>query len=248
MGFSKWILGGLGFVLGGPIGAVVGVLIASAFEGTSNTIQDITDNNSTRGTTRKASQGDIKVSVIVLIACVIKSDGKVLKSEVNFIKPFLLRTFGEEGAKQALHLLKELLQKDLDHVAIAQQIGYNLNYSTRLELISLLLQIAKADGEFHSNELYVIEQIARSMMVQDADYQSILSLYQREKDQNWAYKALEIEPNATDEQVKKAYRRMAMKYHPDKVANAGEEIRQQATDKFRGINEAYEYIKKQRGL
>lgn len=248
MGFSKWILGGLGFVLGGPIGAVVGVLIASAFEGTSNTIQDITDNNSTRGTTKKASQGDIKVSIIVLIACVIKSDGKVLKSEVNFIKPFLLRTFGEEGAKQALHLLKELLQKDLDHVAIAQQIGYNLNYSTRLELISLLLQIAKADGEFHSNELYVIEQIARSMMVQDADYQSILSLYQREKDQNWAYKALEIEPNATDEQVKKAYRRMAMKYHPDKVANAGEEIRQQATDKFRGINEAYEYIKKQRGL
>lgn len=248
MGFSKWILGGLGFVLGGPIGALVGVLIASAFEGTSNTIQDITDNNSTRGTTRKASQGDIKVSIIVLIACVIKSDGKVLKSEVNFIKPFLLRTFGEEGAKQALHLLKELLQKDLDHVAIAQQIGYNLNYSTRLELISLLLQIAKADGEFHSNELYVIEQIARSMMVQDADYQSILSLYQREKDQNWAYKALEIEPNATDEQVKKAYRRMAMKYHPDKVANAGEEIRQQATDKFRGINEAYEYIKKQRGL
>lgn len=248
MGFSKWILGGLGFVLGGPIGAVVGVLIASAFEGTSNTIQDITDNNSTRGTTRKASQGDIKVSIIVLIACVIKSDGKVLKSEVNFIKPFLLRTFGEEGAKQALHLLKELLQKDLDHVAIAQQIGYNLNYSTRLELISLLLQIAKADGEFHSNELYVIEQIARSMMVQDADYQSILYLYQREKDQNWAYKALEIEPNATDEQVKKAYRRMAMKYHPDKVANAGEEIRQQATDKFRGINEAYEYIKKQRGL
>ena len=248
MGFSKWILGGLGFVLGGPIGAVVGVLIASAFEGTSNTIQDITDNNSTRGTTRKASQGDIKVSIIVLIACVIKSDGKVLKSEVNFIKPFLLRTFGEEGAKQALHLLKELLQKDLDHVAIAQQIGYNLNYSTRLELISLLLQIAKADGEFHSNELYVIEQIARSMMVQDADYQSILSLYQRENDQNWAYKALEIEPNATDEQVKKAYRRMAMKYHPDKVANAGEEIRQQATDKFRGINEAYEHIKKQRGL
>lgn len=248
MGFSKWILGGLGFVLGGPIGAVVGVLIASAFEGTSNTIQDITDNNSTRGTTRKASQGDIKVSIIVLIACVIKSDGKVLKSEVNFIKPFLLRTFGEEGAKQALHLLKELLQKDLDHVAIAQQIGYNLNYSTRLELISLLLQIAKADGEFHSNELYVIEQIARSMMVQDADYQSILSLYQREKDQNWAYKALEIEPNATDEQVKKAYRRMAMKYHPDKVANAGEEIRHQATDKFRGINEAYEYIKNQRGL
>jgi DnaJ like chaperone protein len=86
------------------------------------------------------------------------------------------------------------------------------------------------------------------MYIQDADYQSIIALYQRNKNVNWAYTALEITPAATDEEVKKAYRRMAMKYHPDKVANAGEEIRQQATDKFRGINEAYEHIKRQRGL
>ena len=81
-----------------------------------------------------------------------------------------------------------------------------------------------------------------------ADYQSILALYQRHKDVNWAYTAVEIQSDATDEEVKKAYRRMAMKYHPDKVANAGEEIRKQATEKFRGINEAYEHIKKQRGI
>ena len=86
------------------------------------------------------------------------------------------------------------------------------------------------------------------MSVQRADYQSLLALYQRHKDVNWAYTALEIQPNATDDEVKKAYRRMAMKYHPDKVANAGEDIRKQATEKFRGINEAYEHIKKQRGL
>jgi DnaJ like chaperone protein len=94
----------------------------------------------------------------------------------------------------------------------------------------------------------MIEQISIHMAVQQADYQSMLALYQRQKDLNWAYTALEIQPTATDEEVKKAYRRMAMKYHPDKVANAGEEIRQQATEKFRGINEAYEYIKQQRGL
>jgi DnaJ like chaperone protein len=86
------------------------------------------------------------------------------------------------------------------------------------------------------------------MGIQYADYQSLLALYQRQKDTNWAYKALEIEPTASNDEVKKAYRRMAMKYHPDKVATAGEEIRQQATEKFRGINEAYEHIKKQRGL
>ena len=86
------------------------------------------------------------------------------------------------------------------------------------------------------------------MSLQSADYQSILALYQRHKDRNWAYTALEISPTATDEEVKKAYRRMAMKYHPDKVANACEEIRKQATEKFRGVNEAYEHIKQQRGL
>jgi DnaJ like chaperone protein len=224
------------------------VLIASVFDVKSFVYDEVERNKRSSQAKQRATQGDIRVSIIVLIACVIKADGRVLKSEVNFIKPFLLRTFGDEGAKQALLLLKELLQKELDYQSIAQQIGQYVNYSTRLELINLLLQIAKADGDLNVSELHMIEQIVFSMSVKDVDYQSLLSLYQREIDQDWAYKALEIEPSASNEQVKKAYRRMAMKYHPDKVANAGEEIRQQATDKFRGINEAYEYIKQQRGL
>jgi DnaJ like chaperone protein len=208
-----------------------------------------TSSRSTRASrTQRTTAGDVRVSIIVLIACVIKSDGQVLKSEINYIKPFLLRTFGEAGAKQALLLLKELLKQDIDAKAVAQQIGQHINYSTRLELVHLLLAVANADGEIHALELQTISSIADYMSIQDADYQSILALYQRRKDTNWAYTALEITPSATNEEVKKAYRRMAMKYHPDKVANAGEEIRQQATDKFRAINEAYEHIKQQRGL
>ena len=247
MSAGKWILGTLGFVLGGPIGSIIGVLIASLFEKSG------VDNQTSSGTSRtyrtqRTTAGDVNVSIIVLIACVIKSDGRVLKSEINYIKPFLLRTFGEAGAKQALLLLKELLKQDIDAKAVAQQIGQHINYSTRLELVHLLLAVANADGELHELELEIISSISMNMSVQDADYQSILALYQRSKDANWAYTALEITPSATNEEVKKAYRRMAMKYHPDKVANAGEEIRQQATDKFRAINEAYEHIKQQRGL
>lgn len=248
MSLGKWILGGLGFVVGGPIGALIGVLIASAFEtSTTLTMGDEQTHSMGRGA-KRATQGDIRVSIIVLIACVIKSDGKILKSEISYIKPFFLRTFGEQGAKQALQLLKELLEKDIDYVAIAQQIAQYVNYSTRLELLRLLLEVANSDGDFAQQELYVIKQIALHLSVQQADYQSLLALYQRQKNVNWAYTALEITPDATNEEVKKAYRRMAMKYHPDKVANAGEEIRKQATDKFRGVNEAYEHIKKQRGL
>ncbi len=247
MSLGKWILGGLGFAVGGPIGSIIGVLIATLFE------KNGADNQTSSSTNRtfraqRTTAGDVRVSIIVLIACVIKSDGRVLKSEINYIKPFLLKTFGEAGAKQALLLLKELLKQDIDAKAVAQQIGQHINYSTRLELVHLLLAVANADGELHELELEIISSISMNMSVQDADYQSILALYQRGKDANWAYTALEITPSATNEEVKKAYRRMAMKYHPDKVANAGEEIRQQATDKFRAINEAYEHIKQQRGI
>ena len=247
MSVGKWILGGLGFVIGGPIGALIGVLLASLFDTNSTTSEQYTQGipHSSR---QRTTQGDIQVSIIVLLACVIKADGRVLKSEISFVKPFLVRNFGTEGAKQALQLLKQLLEQDINPVAVAQQIGQHVNYSVRLELVHLLLEVAKADGEVVEAETDVIKVIATNMGINMADYESLLSLYRKHKDANWAYTALEIEPSATDDEVKKAYRRMAMKYHPDKVANAGENIRQQATDKFRAINEAYEHIKKGRGM
>ena len=248
MSLGKWILGGLGFAVGGPIGALIGVFIASMFDLSKDSQNDHESTRSTNHGRRRATQGDISVSIIVLLACVIKADGRVLKSEINFIKPFLLRTFGEERAKQALALLKQLLTEDIDPVAVSRQMAQYINYSTRLEFVRLLLEVSNSDGDIAPQELDIIELIATNMAVQPADYQSLLALYQRHKDVNWAYTALEISPSATNDEVKKAYRRMAMKYHPDKVANASEELRKQATEKFRGINEAYEHIKQQRGM
>ena len=248
MSLGKWILGGLGFVVGGPIGALIGVFIASMFDESKNTLNNTESARTMNYGRRRATQGDISVSIIVLLACVIKADGRVLKAEINYIKPFLLRTFGEEQAKQALALLKQLLNEHIDPVAVSRQMAQYINYSTRLELVRLLLEVSNSDGDIAPQELNVIEIIVTNMAVQQADYHSLLALYQRHKDVNWAYTALEILPSATNDEVKKAYRRMAMKYHPDKVANAGEELRKQATDKFRGINEAYEHIKKQRGM
>lgn len=253
MGSGKWILGGLGFVLGGPIGALIGVFVGSLIDMSAHALTSGTDNttfseDNTTTNSRRATVGDIRVSMVVLFACVIKADGRVLKSEVNYIKPFLLRNYGEQGAKEALHLLKQLLEKDIDEQAVSEQIGQHVNYSTRLEIVHFLFELAKADGEISPEEVEVIKRIATYMGLTNADYQSLAALYQRKQDPNWAYTALEITPSATDDEVKKAYRRMAMKYHPDKVANAGEEVRQQATEKFRAINEAYETIKSARNL
>lgn len=256
---AKWLLGGLGYVLGGPIGAVVGVIIGSVMDNSaqryqtesepaSETENETTTGRASTGSRQRATKADISISLLVLIACVMKADGRVLKSEVNYIKPFLLKTYGEEGGKEALQMLKELLQQNIDVVAVSNQIAQHVNYSTRLELIHMLLELANADGEYAKQEHKVIERIATAMNVSAKDFDSLAAMYNKAKDPNWAYTVLEITPSATNEEVKKAYRRMAMKYHPDKVANASEEIRMQATEKFRTINEAYEHVKLLRSL
>lgn len=253
MGF-RWILGGLGFVLGGPIGTVIGFVIGSFVDAVSSGIQALpsgsgsTDSQANRNSSKRVTEGDISVSLLVLIACVMKADGRVLKSEVNYIKPFLLKTYGEEGGKEALQILKRMLEQDIDVVAVSRQIAQYVNYSTRLQIIHLLLDLANSDGEFAQQEQAMIERIAAAMNIQPKDYQSLAAMYGKAKEPNWAYTVLEIEPSATDEEVKKAYRRMAMKYHPDKVNNVSEEIKQKATEKFRMINEAYEHIKSLRGM
>lgn len=234
---------------------MIGVFVASIFDATTpvlNAGDDAEPSSTSRGRAsawrRTATVGDIRVSIVVLIACVMKADGRVLKSEVNYIKPFFVRNFGEDGAKEALQLLKHLLERDIDPIAVSRQIAQNVNYSTRLELLHLLLDVANADGDVCDAERQVIELISVNMGIADADYQSLSAMYRKAQDPNWAYTVLEIEVSATDDEVKRAYRRMAMKYHPDKVANAGDEIRQQATEKFRTINKAYEHIKILRGI
>lgn len=62
------------------------------------------------------------------------------------------------------------------------------------------------------------------------------------------YSVLGVDKNATDEEIKKAYRRLAMKYHPDKVEGLGEDVKRNAEAQFREINEAYEQIKSERGM
>ncbi|MDR3704873.1 MAG: TerB family tellurite resistance protein [Paludibacteraceae bacterium] len=237
-GWGKWITTGLGFVVGGPIGAIIGFAIGS--------LADV--KIQTGSSVGNSMEGDFKVSLLVLIAAVMKADGKVVKSELSVVKQFLVQQFGEDGALDALQILKNLLEQNYPVHEVSMQIGANLNYSAKLELLHLLFAVAQADAEIDSAELAVIQQIAHYMGISPIDFNSIKAPFDKTIDTDWAYKALEIEPSATDEEIKKAYRRMAMKYHPDKVANLGEDIRKSATEKFKAINSAYEELKKRRGF
>jgi DnaJ like chaperone protein len=237
MALGKWIAGGLGWAFGGPIGALIGFGIGSLLEGT--TVQT---------TTHRTTEADFKISLLVLIACIMKADGKILKSELAVAKKFLVNNYGEEHALEALQLLKDLLNKEINENEVAAQISQQMNYSSKLELLHLLFMVAYADGEVHPLELDAIQRIAANFRISAADFDSVRAPYTQTVDRDWAYKTLEIEPSASNDELKKAYRRMAMKYHPDKVHNLGDDMKKSATEKFRTINDAYETIKKARGI
>ncbi|MEA4937153.1 MAG: TerB family tellurite resistance protein [Paludibacter sp.] len=239
--FAKWIGGGLGWAVGGPIGAIVGFALGSLFGSTEKVHSEQTYN-------RRTTEADFKASLLVMMACVMKADGNVQKTELSVVKRFLVANFGEEGALDALQMLKKLLDRPINEVEVASQINLYMNYSAKLQLIRLLFDIAYADGDVNVAELNVIQRISNTFNISSADFQSLKAPYVKHIDQNWAYKALEIEPSASIDDIKKAYRRMAMKYHPDKVANLGDDIKKSATEKFRSVNEAYEQLKKQRGF
>jgi DnaJ like chaperone protein len=247
--FGKWLGAGLGFAFaGGPIGAIVGFIIGSAIDASDG----ISSSNNNQTQTRRSysqmrpTQGGYAMSLLVLVAAVMKADGKILKSELEYVRNFFTRNFGIDSANEAILLLRDILQQNIPVADVCRQIQRNMDYPSRLQLMHFLFGIAQADGFFDPEELKVIANIGVNLGISAKDYDSIKSMFI--KNTNSAFKILEIEPTATDEELKKAYRKMAIKYHPDKVSYLGEDFQKDAKEKFQKVNEAYDEIKKQRKL
>lgn len=242
--FGKWVGGGLGWALGGPLGAVLGFALGSAFDAASVTLT--TTGGTTSSSARYPHAGDFAASLLVLSAAVMKSDGKTLKSELDYVKKFLTIQFGEAQAQQQILLLKEILKQDIPLHDVCMQIKQFMPHSERLQIIHYLFGISKADGHVHELELQTILTISNYLGVSAADFNSLKAMYFR--DVNSDYLILEIQQSVSDDDVKKAYRKMAIKFHPDKVAALGEDVQKAANEKFQKVQGAYENIKKQRGF
>lgn len=240
--FGKWVGGGLGWAVGGPIGAILGFVIGSVFDGS----QDGLTKSPGMGYSGQTTTGGYVMSLLVLTAAVMKADGKVLKSELDYVKKFMVHNFGEASATEAIRMLRDLMQQTIPVDEVSKQIKQNMNYSARLQLLHFLFGIAQADGEVDAKEKEIIASISREMGLTQSDFESIQAMFVPNTEAD--YKILEIEPAATDEEVKKAYRRMAMKYHPDKVSHLGEDFQKAAHEKFQSVNKAYENIKKERKI
>lgn len=270
MSTTKWITGLLGWVAGGPIGALIGYLVGAAVEtyleisnqlpGGSNGSSGRSGNYSqntyrtgpgsyqrtTGGYSATEQRNSFLVSLLVLSSAVIRADGKTLQAELDYVRNFVRSNFGEAATFQAMSILNDLNAKQVNIYEVGAQIAGNMNYSQRLQLFDYLTRLAAADGEFSKQEKNVLEAIASAIRINASDAASVIAMFY--KDTASAYAILEISVSATDDEVKAAYRRMAMKNHPDKVATLGPEVQKAAAEKFRKIQEAYETIKRERGI
>lgn len=272
MGSGKWIGGFLGWVAGGPIGALLGYFLGSAVERFIDVARQLpgsdgsgyggytgqygpyrtstggyTTSSGSRGYTADEQRNSFFVSLLVLSSAVVKADGQVHQSELNCVREFIRRSFGDSVVDEAMRMLDGFNRQQVNIYSVGPQIADNMNYSQRLQLFHYLVQIATADGNFSKSEKSVLEAIGAVIRLQNSDINSVISMFYKETDES-AYAVLGISPNATDDEVKSAYRRMAMKNHPDKVSTLGPEVQKAAEEKFRQVQEAYETIKRQRGM
>lgn len=234
--YGKWIGGALGWAFGGPIGGLLGFALGSMMDGVSVSTTSI----------QPTQRGDFVASLLVLTAAVMKADKKIMKSELDYVRQFFLKQFGETQTDQQMLILREILKQEIPLRDVCMQIKQNMDYAARLQLIHFLFGVASADNQVNADEVAVIEEIARYLNIQINDVTSIKAMFY--KDIESAYKILEVSPTATDEELKKAYRKMALKYHPDKVHQLGDDIQNAAKEKFQKLNAAYEQIKKERGI
>ena len=196
---------------------------------------------------QSSSKYDIPTMLMALSAAVMKADGKVLKAELDYVKRFFSQQFGNQFNSTHLKVLKQFLDSNrIPLNEICNDIRNRMPTEVRVQLLHYLFGIAKADGNVAESELNSIENIANLLGVSQQDFISLKNMFYR--DVNSDYKILGVTANASNEEIKKAYRKMAIAHHPDKVASMGEEYQKGAKEKFLKIQEAYENIKKSRGF
>ncbi|MGY8915378.1 MAG: TerB family tellurite resistance protein [Flavobacteriales bacterium] len=242
----KWFAAILGYYVLRFPGAIVGFLIGSY-------IDSLRSSGSggrsifRGGTGQSVSPADFELNLLSLCSVVIKADGNVTQSELDYVRQYFLSTYGKDKANAIFRTFNEVIKKrEISAAKICAYLNQRTRYEVRLQLLHFLFGIAQSDGSISPLEIEKIKEIAGYLNVGMIDFESIKAMFIKSADT--AYKILEIERSVSDEEVKKAYRTMAKKYHPDRVITDNEAIKKGAEEKFKEVQKAYETIQAERGL
>lgn len=238
----KWIAAFLGYSFFRFPGALLGFIIGGVVERFFNSSSSWSEVGSQRPTTAA-----FQLNLLALAATVIKADGSVKQQELQFVRNFFITNYGSQMASTIFEKFNEEVKKERQNIPELTQIfNQRAPYETRLQILHFLFGVANADGSISKTELSKVEQIAAALGIRPSDMESIKAMFVKATDS--AYKILEISSSASDDEVKKAYRTMAKKYHPDKLQSKDPALIKGAQEKFLKVQEAYEAIQKERGL
>ena len=238
----KWVSAFFGYYYFGFRGAIFGFFVGSFLEKLVNGSR-VNFQTSSKST----DPVQFQLNLIAFAAIVIKADGQVKSQELQFVRNFFIANYGQQKASSIFETFNEQVKKEVQNIEeMAQVFVLSSRYETRLQVVHFLMGVANADGSISQSELSKIKQIAMSLGIYTSDLESIKAMFVKSTDN--AYRILEISPSANDAEVKKAYRTMAKKYHPDKLQSKEPALIKGAQEKFQEVQKAYDEIQKQRGM
>lgn len=268
MAIGKWIGGFLGLMVAGPLGAIAGWVLGSLFDKDPDGQEQYIgsdgerprgpyDGYQTRQQQYEGQRNTFRFSLLVLASYIIRADGKVMHSEMNVVRQWLRTNFGEAAVSDGEQIMRRLFdeQKRIGMtefrtavLSACRQLRQIMPYEQRLQLLNFLVLIAQADGVVVGEEVSALRECTIELGLSESDLDSMLNLHDAGSSLDAAYKVLGVQPSATDDEVKAAYRKLALKNHPDRVASLGEDVRKAAEKKFQEINAAMETVRKARGM
>ena len=241
----RWVAAIVGYSLFRFPGAIIGFLIGSFFE--KGNLKNRSARTIFTQTKRGVSPAEFELNLLSLASIVIKADGIVNQKELDFVRKYFVQAYGKENANAIFKVFnEEVKKKQLSAQKISSFLRSRMRYEPRLQILHFLFSIANADGHVSESEVKEINLIANYLAVNLRDFESIKAMFFNNPDS--AYKILEIEKTASSTEIKKAYRTMVKKYHPDKLQHMDEVYRKGAEQKFRRVQEAYEQLQKERGF
>lgn len=238
----KWVLAFLGFSIYRYPGALLGFILGSAIHRFYNS-----SNSWMRVRVQNPNTAVFQLNLLALAATVIKADGAVKQQELQFVRNFFITNYGPQKASTIFEKFNEEIKKEKQNIPDLTEIfTKQAQYETRLQILHFMFGVANADGSVSNAELGKVEQIAAALGIRPSDMESIKAMFVKATGN--AYVILEITSSATDDEVKKAYRTMAKKYHPDKLQSKDPALIKGAQEKFQKVQEAYEIIQNERKL
>jgi DnaJ like chaperone protein len=245
----------LGFIFFGPVGAILGFLIGILVDSRVRVSRSgffFTD----------FGVGNIFKDSFPLFAAAVTRAGGVSKITVLTVKNIITQLFGVQNAIFMMQKYKSYVENGFDDYILnetCEKILYSLNHQSKIYIISLLFTILKSIDTFSSEEIFVIQDISRNIGISGYEFESLLNHYKSGdfRNNNYSqsrvyksdpYKVLQIDKNTNIEDIKKQFRKLSKKYHPDVTLNLPENEKKEAEVKMKEIINAYGIIKKERGF